>query len=68
MNRMTYTQALNRLEEIVRCIDTETPDIDKLTDLVSEAVGLTKFCKNKLTETDKKLTQLILQLEETKEL
>lgn len=61
---MTYTQAAERLEVIVRRIEHESPDVDELTQLVAEAVELTKFCRDKLTKADKQLSDLMAQLED----
>lgn len=59
---MTYTEAADRLEAIVRQIEHNAPDVDELTKLVGEAVELTKFCRKKLTVADKQLTELMAQL------
>lgn len=60
----TYKEAAQRLDQIVRRIEQESPDVDELTQLVEEAVGLTKYCRRKLTEADKQLTSLMAQLTE----
>ncbi len=60
----TYKQASERLEQIVRRIEQESPDVDELTELVAEAVKLSKFCTDKLTKADKQLEELIAQLDE----
>ncbi|MDO4707151.1 MAG: exodeoxyribonuclease VII small subunit [Porphyromonadaceae bacterium] len=62
---MTYTEAADRLEAIVRQIEHNAPDVDELTKLVGEAVELTKFCRKKLTVADKQLTELMAQLGNT---
>lgn len=61
----TYTEASTRLEEIVRCIEQENPDVDKLTKLVSEAVELAKYCREVLTKADSQLEELMARLDET---
>ena len=38
--------------------------MDELTDLVKEAVELSKHCREKLTQADKQLTSLMAQLSE----
>ncbi|KGN70133.1 exodeoxyribonuclease VII small subunit [Porphyromonas sp. COT-239 OH1446] len=63
-SNLTYSQAAERLEEIVRRIEHESPDVDELTKLVGEAVELTKYCKGKLTTANKQLSALIAQLDE----
>lgn len=67
MKEMTYAEASQRLEVIVRRIEHESPDVDELTKLVAEAVKLTKFCREKLTKADKQLTDLMAQLEDNNE-
>ncbi len=62
---MTYAQASERLEAIVRSIEHDSPDVDELTKLVAEAVELTKFCRDKLTKADAKLEELMARLDET---
>ena len=61
---LTYKAAASRLDEIVRRIEGENPDVDELTDLVKEAVELSKHCREKLTQADKQLTSLMAQLSE----
>lgn len=66
MNKVkTYNQATERLETIVRTIEYETPDVDELTQLVAEAVELTKFCRDKLTKADAQIEQLMARLDES---
>ena len=61
---LTYKEAASRLDEIVRRIESESPDVDELTGLVKEAVKLSKHCREKLTQADKQLTSLMAQLSE----
>lgn len=61
---LTYKAAASRLDEIIRRIEGENPDVDELTDLVKEAVELSKHCREKLTQADKQLTSLMAQLSE----
>ena len=50
---ISYKEASLRLDEILRYIEGENPDVDELFKLVQEAVELTKLCRNRLTEADK---------------
>ena len=61
---LTYKEAASRLDEIVRRIESESPDVDELTGLVKEAVELSKHCREKLTQADKQLSSLMAQLSE----
>lgn len=56
---MTYQQAAERLEEIVKLIEAGNSGIDDLSAMVKEATELVKFCKNKLQKTDDSITKML---------
>lgn len=58
----TYAQAADRLEEIVRQIESGTLVLDDLSAKVKEAADLVKFCKIKLQETDESIEKLLENL------
>ncbi|KGN86608.1 exodeoxyribonuclease VII small subunit [Porphyromonas gulae] len=58
----TYTEAMTRLEEIVRIIEHDSPDVDDLTKLAEEAIALIGFCREKLTVADKQIEELMAKL------
>lgn len=45
---LTYTKAIERIEQIVSKIESGEQDIDGLTDLLREARDLITFCHDKL--------------------
>ena len=47
--KMTYEEAMKRLENIVKKMESGEMDIDSLADNLKEAKGLAEFCKTKLT-------------------
>ena len=47
---LSYKEAAARLEQIVRYIEQDSPDVDELTKLVEEAVKLSKYCRRQLSE------------------
>ncbi len=51
---ISYTDAINRINEIVNAVENTDLDIDELTSLVKEATALIGSCKDKLqnAETD----------------
>ncbi len=59
MNKTTYSQAKQELEEIVSAIESNELDVDALTQKVKRASELIAFCKEKLTKTDKELQKII---------
>ena len=62
---ISYKEASIRLDEILRYIEGENPDVDELFKLVQEAVELTKLCRSRLTEADKQFEALMASLDES---
>jgi exodeoxyribonuclease VII small subunit len=56
---VSFNDAVTRIEEIVKSIESGEPDIDKLSEKVKEASDLIKFCKEKLHETESKIEDII---------
>lgn len=55
----TYSQAMERLEKIVRQIDNNELDIDLLSEKIKEANEIITFCTGKLTKADKEIAKLL---------
>ena len=55
----TYSQAMERLEKIVRQIDTNELDIDILSEKIKEANEIIAICKDKLTKADQEVEKLL---------
>ncbi len=51
----TYKEAQAELEEIVNKLESESTDIDDLTELAKRATELVKFCREKLRATEEEL-------------
>lgn len=56
---LTYNEAQKRLEAIVRQIDENSQDIDKLCDLLKEAKELLAFCKDKLYKVENDVKKIL---------
>ena len=54
--KMSFEQALKRLEEIVNSLDSGSAELDKSLELFEEGVKLVKICQKSLDEAEKKLT------------
>lgn len=54
----TYSQAMARLEKIVRQIDNNELDIDLLAEKIKEANKIIAFCKDKLTKADAEVEKI----------
>ena len=55
----TYSQAMERLEKIVRQIDSNELEIDELSEKIKEANEIIAFCAGKLTKADREIEKLL---------
>lgn len=55
----TYSQAIERLEKIVRQIDSNELEIDELSEKIKEANEIIAFCTGKLTKADQEFEKLL---------
>ncbi|RPA67819.1 exodeoxyribonuclease VII small subunit [Cyclobacteriaceae bacterium YHN15] len=58
-NSISYDKALKRVEEIVSMLEKGDRGIDELSELVKEASGLVKLCKNKLRMTEDEINNAL---------
>ena len=58
MEKITYAEAMSRLEEIMGKIQSGKIDIDELAGLLKEAQELVKFCREKLYKVDEEIKAL----------
>ena len=58
MEQMNYSQAMKRLEEIVKQIDSNQLEIDQMVEKIEEANQLIAFCSDKLTKADQEIEKL----------
>lgn len=58
-NKLTYSQAMERLGTIVNDVENGRLDIDTICDKIKEAQQLINFCKDKLYNTDKAVNKLL---------
>ena len=56
---MTYEQAIQQLDDIVRQIETGELGIDQLTAQLRRAQELITFCRDTLYKTDEEIQQLL---------
>lgn len=63
----TYSQAMNRLETIVRQIDNNELEIDQLAEKIKEANEIITYCSNRLTKAEQEVEKLLTQKQEPKE-
>ena len=63
MEKMTYSEAMMRLEEITAKIQGDKVDIDELAGLLKEAQELVKFCREKIYKVDEEIKALTEEAE-----
>lgn len=56
--QMTYREATQELEEILRAIENDAVDVDELTQKVQRSSQLIKLCKDKLKAAEKAIDQV----------
>ena len=62
-NKLTYSQAIAELEQIVKTMQSENCSIDNLSRYTSRSLELLKACKARLTKTDEELKKILEQID-----
>jgi exodeoxyribonuclease VII small subunit len=63
MSKQTFEKAMKKLEQIVQELESGDLPLEKAITKFEEGVKLSKFCSNKLDETEKKVTILMQDTE-----
>ena len=66
IDKLTYTQAVNELEEIVKKMQSSDCSIDNLSQYTARSLQLLKVCKAKLTATDEELKKVLDEMSDDK--
>ena len=66
IDKLTYTQAVNELEEIVKKMQSPECSIDNLSQYTARSLQLLKLCKEKLTKTDEELKKVLNEMSDDK--
>jgi exodeoxyribonuclease VII small subunit len=64
--KLTYTQAVTELEEIVKKMQSPECSIDNLSQYTARSLQLLKVCKAKLTATDEELKKVLDEMSDDK--
>jgi exodeoxyribonuclease VII small subunit len=59
----TFSEALAELEEILRRIESEETDIDRLADELKRAAELLEICRGKIRRAEAEVTQIVQKLD-----
>jgi exodeoxyribonuclease VII small subunit len=63
VKELTYNQAITELEGILRLMQSDECDIDKLTAMTRRATELITECRTRLVATDEELRSILADLE-----
>ena len=59
MTKLTFEKSMKQLEQIVQELESGDLSLEKAIKKFEEGIKLTKFCSEKLDETEKKITMLL---------
>jgi len=62
--KVSYSEAIAEIEEILEKIENEELDVDELAEKVKRVSVLLKICKEKLTKTNDQVEQILKEMEE----
>lgn len=62
---LTYGAAMAELEAILRALEGEAVDVDRLTDQVRRAAELIRFCRARIGQTRMQIDQVVIELDES---
>ena len=62
--KLNYTKAIAELEQIINEIETESIDVDVLTERVKRAAYLIKFCRGNLRTTEEEVKKALSDIDE----
>ena len=63
----TYSQAMARLETIVRQVDNNELEVDELVEKIKEANEIIAFCSEKLKKADMEIEKMLANKQENEE-
>jgi len=63
--QLTYSHALNELEEIISSIESEEINVDVLSEKVKRAAYLISFCKGRLRNTEEEVKKALSGIRDT---
>lgn len=61
--KITYKEAIAEIEEVLEKLENEELDVDQLAEKIKRVSFLLKFCKEKLTTTEKEIQGIIDEME-----
>lgn len=62
--KVSYSEAMAEIEEILEKIENEELDVDELAEKVKRVSSLLKTCKDKLTKTNTQVETILKEMED----
>lgn len=62
--KVSYSEAISEVEEILEKIENEELDVDELAEKVKRVSTLLKICKDRLLKTNEQVEQILNEMEE----
>ena len=60
MDNVTFEEAMNRLEEIIRILEDNQTSLEKSVDLFQEGIKLSKICSDKLAGLENRVAKILV--------
>ena len=61
---LTYKEAIAEIEEILRKLEEDEPDVDILSEKVKRVSFLIRYCKEKLQKTETEVSAILKEMED----
>ena len=61
---ISYKEAVAEIEEILRKLEEDEPDVDVLSEKVKRVSFLIRYCKDKLQKTETEVSAILNEMEE----
>lgn len=62
--KITYSEAITEIEEILQQMEDEELDVDELAGKVKRVSELVRFCRNKLKNTEEEVEKVLKEMED----
>jgi exodeoxyribonuclease VII small subunit len=62
---LSYKEAITEIEEILRQIENEEPDVDQLSEKVKRLSALVTLCREKLHNTEEEIEKILREIEKS---
>jgi exodeoxyribonuclease VII small subunit len=66
MNKISYKEAMEKLEAIVSGLENDEVPVDELAEKVKEASKLIRICKSVLYETEEEVNKVLQEMQQEK--